>query len=324
MYKQEDHNDHQISLPLVNKVEDFNVFPLVLNVLTRFWGEEPPISEIDLRGKVYENYRGSIIMEGLNIMSEKFKISSKIYRGSVEDLKRRIDQGLPVIVILPGIGNIIQFATIVSGYDDEEKRFITYIPEPDSIGAIPEEKFRSEWMQDDYLSILVYPDDVKDILKENDFTFDISNKQAFHAEMLKIQGKTSEAFEILQRALNEIPDAKNNPQLLLLVAGILNEQDNIQCVDYYEKIIEINPKFYLAHRGLGNYYLKKGNYDLSKKHYLEAVRISPLRYGPIYKNLGLLYTYLGDDSSAKESFRKYLELVPDAQDKNNILSFIES
>jgi tetratricopeptide (TPR) repeat protein len=327
MYKNEDRNDynnHQITLPLVNKTEDINVYPLVLNVLTRFWGEEPPIEVIESRSKLYKNFGGSIIMEGLNIASEIFKFSYKIYRGSIAELKLRINQGLPVIVILPGIGNIIQFATIVSGYDEDERRFITYIPEPDSIGAIPEEKFISEWTQDDCLTILVYPEDVKDILKNSNFPFEDSNKRTYQAELLKIQGKTQEAFDLLRKTLDEIPDAKENLQLLLLLGGILNEQDNVQCVDYYEKIIEINPNFYLAHRGLGNYYLKKGNYELSKKHYLEAIRISPSRYGPIYKNLGLDYMYLGDEASAKESFKQYLKYVPDASDKTSIFDFIKS
>ncbi|KAA2278897.1 MAG: tetratricopeptide repeat protein [Candidatus Nitrosocosmicus sp.] len=327
MYKNEDRDDYnkqQIPLPLVNKTEDINVYPLVLNVLTRFWGEEPPIGVIESRSKLYKDFGGSIIMEGLNIASEQFKFSFKIYKGTISELKLRINQGLPLIVILPGIGNLMQFATIVNGYDEDERRFITYIPEPDSIGAIPEEKFISEWIQDDCLTILVYPEEVKDILKNSKFQFEDSNKRTYQAELLKIQGKSQEAFDLLQKTLDEIPDAKENPQLLLLLAGILNEQDNVQCVDYYEKIIEINPNFYLAHRGLGNYYLKKGNYELSKKHYLEALRINPSRYGPIYKNLGLDYMYLGDDASAKESFKQYIKHVPDASDKTNIVNFIES
>ena len=235
MYKNEDKNDYnnqQITLPLVNKNEDINVYPLVLNVLTRFWGEEPPIEVIESRSKLYKNFGGSIIMEGLNILSEIFKFSFKIYRGSIAELKLRINQGLPIIVILPGIGNLIQFATIVHGYDEDERRFITYIPEPDSIGAIPEEKFISEWIQDDCLTILVYPDEVKDILKNSNFQFEESNKRTYQAELLKIQGKSQEAYDLLRKTLDEIPDSKENPQLLLLLGGILNEQGNVQCVDY--------------------------------------------------------------------------------------------
>ncbi len=324
MYKNEDSSIHQISLPLVNKNEDRNVFPLVINVLTRFWGEEPPTLEIESRSKYYEGYKGSVLIEGLEIIEKKLKLSSKVYRGSLDDLKRRLSQGIPLIVILPGIAETIQFATIVSGHDNEEKRILTYVPEPDSFGAIPEEKFVEEWMQDDFLTVLVYPEDVKDILKNDSFLFDQSNKISLEAERLKILGKTDDALRLLQNELGQSNDADKNPQLLLMIAGILNERDDIKCIEYYEKIIEINPKYYLAHRGLGNYFLKKGDYSRSNKHYIEATKISPTRYGPIYKNLGLTYVHLGDNASAKESFKQYLTQVPEAKDRKNILDFINS
>jgi len=324
VYKNEKDNNIQITLPLVSKNEDNVVFPLVLNVLTKFWGEMTPDEDILQRSKQYTSHKGTIFIEGLEIIEKRFNLLSKVYRGSLDDLKKRIGQGIPLIVILPGINETVQFATIVTGYDPEEKRLITYVPEPDSFGAIPEEKFFSEWAQEDYLTMMIYPEDAKDILKNNSFKFEKTNRISLEVERLKIQGKTKEALELLTHTLNNIVDEKDNPQLLLMMAGILNEQDDENCVELYEKIIKINPKFYLAHRGLGNYYLKRKNYLQSKQHYLDAIDISPSRYGPIYKNLGITYLNLGNETSAKESFREYLRRVPNAPDGKNILDFIDS
>ena len=324
MYKNEKDNNIQITLPLVSKNEDNVVFPLVLNVLAKFWGEMTPDEDILQRSKQYTSHKGTIFIEGLEIIEKRFNLLSKVYRGSLDDLKKRIGQGIPLIVILPGINETIQFATIVTGYDPEEKRLITYVPEPDSFGAIPEEKFFSEWAQEDYLTMMIYPEDAKDILKNSSFKFEKTNRISLEVERLKIQGKTKEALELLTNTLNNIVDEKDNPQLLLMMAGILNEQDDENCVELYEKIIKINPKFYLAHRGLGNYYLKRKNYLQSKQHYLDAIDISPSRYGPIYKNLGITYLNLGNETSAKESFREYLRRVPNAPDGKNILDFINS
>ena len=324
MYKNEKDNNIQITLPLVSKNEDNVVFPLVLNVLAKFWGETTPDEDILQRSKQYTSHKGTIFIEGLEIIEKRFNLLSKVYRGSLDDLKKRIGQGIPLIVILPGINETIQFATIVTGYDPEEKRLITYVPEPDSFGAIPEEKFFSEWAQEDYLTMMIYPEDAKDILKNSSFKFEKTNRISLEVERLKIQGKTKEALELLTNTLNNIVDEKDNPQLLLMMAGILNEQDDENCVELYEKIIKINPKFYLAHRGLGNYYLKRKNYLQSKQHYLDAIDISPSRYGPIYKNLGITYLNLGNETSAKESFREYLRRVPNAPDGKNILDFINS
>ena len=324
MHKNEKDNTIEITLPLVNKNEDNVVFPLVINVLTKFWGEITPDEEISQRTTLYPNHKGTIFIEGLEIIEKKFNLLSKVYRGSLDDLKKRLGQGIPLIVILPGINETIQFATIVTGYDPEEKRLITYVPEPDSFGAIPEERFLSEWAQEDFLTLMIYPEDAKDILKNSLFMFDKTNRISLEAERLKIQGKAKDALELLTKTLASNEEEKDNPQLLLMIAGILNEQDDEKCVELYEKIIELNPKFYLAHRGLGNYYLKKKNYSKSKHYYLNAIDISPSRYGPIYKNLGIAYLNLGNDASAKESFKEYLQRVPNASDGKNILEFINS
>jgi tetratricopeptide (TPR) repeat protein len=324
VYKNEKDNTMEITLPLVNKNEDNVVFPLVINVLTKFWGEITPDEEISQRTTLYPNHKGTIFIEGLEIIEKKFNLLSKVYRGSLDDLKKRLGQGIPLIVILPGINETIQFATIVTGYDPEEKRLITYVPEPDSFGAIPEERFLSEWAQEDFLTLMIYPEDAKDILKNSLFMFDKTNRISLEAERLKIQGKAKDALELLTKTLASNEEEKDNPQLLLMIAGILNEQDDEKCVELYEKIIELNPKFYLAHRGLGNYYLKKKNYSKSKHYYLNAIDISPSRYGPIYKNLGIAYLNLGNDASAKESFKEYLQRVPNASDGKNILEFINS
>jgi len=324
VHKNEKDNTIEITLPLVNKNEDNVVFPLVINVLTKFWGEITPDEEISQRTTLYPNHKGTIFIEGLEIIEKKFNLLSKVYRGSLDDLKKRLGQGIPLIVILPGINETIQFATIVTGYDPEEKRLITYVPEPDSFGAIPEERFLSEWAQEDFLTLMIYPEDAKDILKNSLFMFDKTNRISLEAERLKIQGKAKDALELLTKTLASNEEEKDNPQLLLMIAGILNEQDDEKCVELYEKIIELNPKFYLAHRGLGNYYLKKKNYSKSKHYYLNAIDISPSRYGPIYKNLGIAYLNLGNDASAKESFKEYLQRVPNASDGKNILEFINS
>lgn len=320
-----DDSDH-IILPLVNKDEENVVFPLVLNVLSRFWGEEIPIAEIEKRSSLYKNFKGIIFIEGLEIIEKNLNLSSIIYRGSIADIKKRVSQGFPVIVVLPGIGDVVQFATIVCGYDNKENRIITYIPEPDSYGAIPENTFEYEWSQDDFFSILIFPKDMADIFRNDIFDFARSNRIYLETERLKLRGRLSESLNILNSIIdNESSTNKEiNPQILCLLAGILNELNDKKCISLYEKAIELNPRFYLAYRGLGNYYLKNKNYNLSKEYYLKAVEINPIRFGPIYKNLGIVILELGDKDSAKSYFKIYLEQVPNASDKENILQFINS
>jgi hypothetical protein len=316
-----------IILPLVNKTEDNVVFPLVLNVISRFWGEEIPTDEIEKKTINYKKFKGTVFIEGLEMIEKKLNLSFVVYRGSLSDIKKRVNQGFPVIVVLPGIGDTVQFATIVCGYDANENRVITYVPEPDSYGAIPEDKFEDEWSQDDFFSILIFPKDMNDIFKNDVFEFEKSNRIYLETERLKIRGKMQESIDLLNSIVNNNlsnkENAGDNPQILCLLAGILNEQNDEKCVPLYQRIIKINPKFYLAYRGLGNFYLKNKNYQLSKEYYTKAIEINPIRFGPIYKNLGIVLSELGDNEAAKGSFKTYLKNVPNAPDRDNILQFLD-
>src|SRR5919107_2044008 len=103
-------------------------------------------------------------MEAIEI-AERHGFMSYIYKGSTKDLKKRIAQGIPPIVILPGIRETVQHATIVSGYNSEEHRILTYIPEPDTIGAIPERKFEQDWDQEDMITLILVPKDIFHIFR---------------------------------------------------------------------------------------------------------------------------------------------------------------
>jgi len=302
-------SEHFISLPLVNKNEDSPELPLVFNVVVKYWGEDisPPIS-----GGSSDNV--ATMIQGIEI-AEKLGIESYIYKSSISDLKRRIDQGIPPIVIMPGIQGTVQHAMVVSGYDDDEHRILTYIPEPDTVGAIPESKFRQDWEQDDMTAILLLPSDMKGLLKNEDMKFAHSNRACFEAEALRQHGKMNEAVEKLQRAMEADPD---NPQAWILLGGIYNEMNSENAILCYEKAINLNARSYLAYRGLGNYYLKIKDYSLAERHYTNAIGINMFRFAPIYKNRAVARIQLGNNIGAREDLMKYLEQLPTAQDRRMI------
>ena len=88
--------------------------------------------------------------------------------------------------------------------------------------------------------------------------------------------------------------------------------------DYFEASLKLNPKFYLAYRGIGNYYLRKEKYLLAEKYYSLAISINPNRFGPIYKNRGIVRLKLADNKGAISDLTSYLDQCPNAHDKNNI------
>jgi regulator of sirC expression with transglutaminase-like and TPR domain len=298
--------EHFISLPLVSKNEESASLPLVINVVARYWGE-------DISPQAAET-KGAAMIDGI-VLAESRGFASYIYKSSIKDLKKRIDQGIPPIVIMPGIQGTVQHAMVVSGYSSDERRMLTYVPEPDTVGAIPESKFEQDWDQDEMTAIVIIPSDMKDLLKNENLKFVKSNRICFEAEGLRQLGKVSDAIEKLRRAAEIDAD---NAQVWCLLAGMYNETNSDQAIHCYERAIKLNPKYYLAYRGLGNYYLKKKDYSLAEAYYSKAIGINHARFGPIYKNRAIARMQLANNQGAKEDLARYLEQMPAAGDRKNI------
>jgi len=298
--------EHFLNLPLVSKSEESSSLPLVVNVVAKYWGE-------DIAQQAADERRAAMI-DGI-VHAESRGFASYIYKSSIKDLKKRIDQGIPPIVIMPGVHGTVQHAMVVSGYNSEERRMITYVPEPDTVGAIPEAKFQQEWEQDDMTAIIMVPSDMKEVLKNDSLKFVKSNRVCFEAEGLRLRGNVNDAIEKLQNA-SEIDS--DNAQAWCLLAGMYNETNSTKAVPCYERAIKLNSKYYLAYRGLGNYYLKKKDYSLSEAYYSKAIDVNSTRFGPIYKNRAIARIQLGSNQGAKEDLARYLEQTPAAEDKENI------
>lgn len=303
--------EHAISLPLVSKTEENARLPLVVNVVAKYWGEDLYAAAGEA-GPVAQ--KGSVLIHGLEL-AERKGFAFYIYRGTIKDLKKRVDQGIPPVVIMPGIHGIIQHALIVSGYNEDERRILTYVPEPDTVGAIPEEKFEGDWMQDDRTAIVIVPSDMEGLFKNEDLQFVKSNRLCFEAEALQQRHKTTDATAKLCLA-TEID--KDNAQAWCFLGGAYNEIGDERAPLCYETAIKLNPKYYLAHRGLGNYYLKKADYSKAERCYSDAVAISPGRFGPIYKNRAIARMQLGNNAGAKQDLAAYLHQMPDAEDHKSV------
>lgn len=301
--------EHFINLPLVSNNEGSGELPLVMNVVLKYWGEDMSIPRSGATSD-----KGATMIHGIEL-AERWGIESCIYKSSMKDLKRRIDEGIPPIVIMPGIKATVQHAMIVSGYNSEEGRILTYVPEPDTMGAIPESKFEQDWEQDDMTAIIMIPSDMKGLLKNEDLKFARSNRICFEAEGLRQDGKINEAIDWLERA---VQIDRDNSQAWVLLGGVYNETNSDKAIFCYENAMRLNPKSYLSYRGLGNYYLKKRDYSLAEAYYSKAIDINSFRFAPIYKNRAIARMQIGNNAGAKEDLIKYLEQMPTAADRKNI------
>lgn len=303
---------HTLEIPIVK--EENICLPLVVSAVSKYWGVDLPLKEAAEIAKKYQNMKGSILIEGVEL-AERHGLAGIIINSTLKELKKMIDIGVPPIVILPGVKDVVQHASLIVGYDETEKTIFHYIPEPEKIGAIPEKIFDEQWQEDDRLMILLVPQDILPDINTFDEKKIKSNRLCFDGEKLRLQGKTGEAMEKLRQAL-EIN--KSNSTAMCLLAGMLNDQNSSESVSYYNKTIALHSKYYLAYRGLGNYYLKTKDYSNAEKYYTLALEVDPTRFAPIYKNRGLVRYEQQKLGAAKQDFQKYLEQMPEAHDRTGI------
>jgi tetratricopeptide (TPR) repeat protein len=309
--------DHQLLLPLV---EDENIcLPLPINVVSRYWNIELPMAEAIESAKKYSEFNGSIIIEGIEL-AERHGLSCKIVHSSLIELKKIIDAGIPPIVILPGIPEITQHASVITGYNDEEKTILHYIQKGNQEGeqqegAIPQDVFDREWSEEGKLLIIIAPVEIlSDITLENNYQ-DKSNRLCFNSEKLNILKNSNDAITALKEAI-ELDS--NNSTALHLYGAMLNQQNSLECVSFYEKSLEINNKSYLTFNGLGNFYLKTNQFEKAESSYSKAIKINPKRSAKIYKNRAYLREKLNKNSDAKEDLKSYLKYFPKAPDRGII------
>jgi len=308
---------HELILPLVD--EENICLPLPINVVSKYWNIELPMAEAIETAKKYSGFDGSILIEGIE-SAERHGLTCKIIHSSLSELKKIIDAGIPPIVILPGIPEITQHASIITGYNDEEKTILHYIQKGNQKGeqqegAIPQDIFENEWSEEGNLVIVLAPNDILSSLKLENDTSNKSNRLCFDSERSSILKNYSNALDSLKQAIEITP---KNPTALHLLGSLMNEQNSTECVEFYEKCLEINNRSYLTFNGLGNFYLKSNQFEKAENYYTKAITIDPKRSAKIYKNRAFLREKQNKNSDAKDDLKSYLKYFPKAKDRGII------
>lgn len=310
--------EHNLSLPIVDASLDTPGLPLVFNVLALYWGVDLSSYITEAIKAQYKDVRGAVLIEGIEL-AERNGFVSFMYKSNMRDIKKAIDQGIPAIAIVPGIHDLVQHATIVSGYEPKEKRILTYIPEQGKQGAVPEKIFEQEWEEDDTTSIILIPSDMTEIVSDREFKFQNSNRRCLLAERWRLKGDMANA---VQELIGAIEIDKDNPLAWCTLGSVYSEQKSEAAIECYMKAVQLNKRYYLAYRGLGNYYLKNEEFDIADEWYSRAIDINPVRFGPIYKNRALARLKSGK-GSVKDDLEKYLRFTPGATDRISVLEAIK-
>ena len=309
--------NHELLLPLVD--HENICLPLPINVVSKYWNIDLPMEEAIESAKKYSGFDGSILIEGIEI-AERHGLTCKIIHSSLIELKKIIDLGIPPIVILPGIPEITQHASVITGYDEQEKTILHYIQKGNQEGeqqegVIPQDIFEKEWSEEGKLLLILAPFNVITSINLENNSSDKSNRLCLISEKQNILKNNFEALESLKQSI-ELDS--NNSTALNLFAAMLNAQNSPECVKYYEKCLQINKNSYLSYNGMGNFYLKTGQFDKAENYYNKAIEINPKRSAKIYKNRAYLREKQNKNFEAKDDLKNYLKYYPKASDRGLI------
>jgi len=309
----QDRFSHDLNLPLIE--EGDSPIPIAIAVIMQYWGE----NIINYEKNTVPNDSVNII-DGIDL-AEKKHFSYFIYKSSIKDIKKRIDQGIPPIVIFPGLHHLTQHALLITGYDENEKRITSYVPQPNTKGSIPESKFLSEWIQEDNIIITIVPPDIGSLFSKFDVNSTKAYKLCFKAEKAFSNGDIKLA---ITQTTQSIAMDNNNAFAWTLLGSCYSETNNPQCINCFSESIKINRMYFLAYKGLGNFYFKIKDYHQAYKYYSQAIDINPNRHPALFKNRALSSLQLNDKLKAKQDLLLYLEKSPYAKDKIQITEFLET
>lgn len=309
--------NHELLLPLVQ--EENICLPLPINVVSKYWNVDLPMAEAVETSKRYSGFNGSVLIEGIE-SAQRHGLSCKILRSSLQELKKIIDSGIPPIVILPGIPEITQHASVITGFNEEEKTIFHYVQQgttegEQQEGAIPQDMFDKEWSEEGRTLIVLAPNDVMSSISFENEDSSQSNLLCFESERHMILRNNEEAISSLKKAIEL--DGKNSNAYYQLGA-LLNEQNSPECIKFYEDCLKINDRSYLSYNGLGNFHLKTNQFEKAVDFYTKAIKIDPKRSAKIYKNRAYLLDKLGKSSDAKADLQSYLKIFPKAPDRGVI------
>lgn len=307
-------SDHELLLPLVD--EENICLPLPINVVSKYWNVELSMAEAEEIAKQYSGYNGSVLIEGIEL-AERQGLECKIIRSNLSELKKIINSGIPPIVLLPGIPEITQHASIITGYNDENKTIFHYVQKGNKEGeqqegAIPQDLFEKEWSEEGRILIILGPPEILTSIKLENESYEKSNRLCLLSDKFNIKKNNNEAIQTLKKAI-EID--QNNSNAMNLMGAMLNEQNSPECLSFYEKCLKLNNKSYLSYNGIGNFYLKSNQFKKAEDSYNKAIKLNPRRSAKIYKNRAYTREKLNKNSEAKEDLKTYLKLFPKASDR---------
>ncbi|MGE5057012.1 MAG: sulfatase-like hydrolase/transferase [Acidobacteriota bacterium] len=280
--------------PAVESVMDQELKNLVL----RYAPHDSPAGGSQLDAEAVEKLRA------LGYMAYRSPVSAKALAAGLSDPKDKISD----------------FNTLLDGIDagklgdlDRERRLLTQVQEtnPDMY-LIPFLLGETELKAANWKAA---QDALERSLKLNP---DFDQAMTALARAFHQQDQDEQALQWVQKAIEANP---KNLRAWYQKGWISVKADPDGAMVAFEKALEIQPGFAMAHRDLGMILLQKGRYKEAATHLQEAAELG-LAHAKLYNFLGIAYSRTGRYQDAVKVYTKALDKEPDFAEAHLNLSYV--
>lgn len=141
------------------------------------------------------------------------------------------------------------------------------------------------------------------------------------SKIMQETGDIDKAIKIAEDELKSNPSSEEGNVLLGIIYTNSAKKDYAKAQNYYKEAQKINPKSIEALLGLAYINFEKNNVETALDLYSKVTKLDP-NNGYAHKQLGFTYKLMGQGALAIESFNAYLQIEPDAKDKDKIKGYI--
>ena len=330
------------SVPFVKQKKSW-CGPSALAAVLQYWGRD--ISQEEIAAQLYlASVRGTINFELENYARGK-DLWTRSYNGCLEDLKKKISYGIPLIVLVKRAPRILRLYhyLVVVGYD-ETRAFIIVHSGTRKNHIVSIKRFSKNWQSCQNWTLLITPpesiscplsaEEYNDLGLFYEERLDHLKAKVSYEKALEIeptsfilhfnlanaffkQGLYKEAIERYKEAIelnNEDADTYNNLACSLIEQGLNLDE----AIGYVKEALKLNPqgaRFYLD--TLGRAYTLKEEYEEAISQFKEAIELTPEEEIKVlakqYYHLGTAYLGCEEIDLAKEAFEKARFLSPEAE-----------
>lgn len=275
-------------------------YPVAISQLLKFWQVTREAIKIPK-----ERIDQGISLPFLRKHSKKFALEQKCFTSNIEQLKRIVSLGFPVLVHeYSGLqGHYIN----IIGYDDAKGVVIAQDSNFHESQEILYATFLQNWQYHSNKTFLVYPKEKQKLLQEEHFeenpAFDLFDE----VSLLLEEARYTEAFRLLSDVRKQYPEDRSTFRLEIELH--LQQKNNDEATTLAQSAITLFSEEYWPYRLLGDSYFNKQQYEQALEFYVKA-KAKLSQNAELLAKIGETLIYLGKFEKGIASLQKSIELDP--------------